>query len=152
VSITTDILLTPQPLASAAIPAMRPAIAPTAEREGANQQRRESDKNEQSGLNFRAVLSATTLNDIARVAASAEASIRSASIEERPRREMRLPGKTPVEISGAEAADLFTQALANNSRKSRAPEFEAATSRYASSYFAGSAFYARPGEALELTA
>lgn len=152
-AITFDILPMPQPIVAAVPPPQpRPVIAPATERDGANNQRRDSSRHQNGPLSFRAVLSQTTLAEFGRARATADTAVWSGEGAERRPREMRFPESVPIELSGAESGDLFTHAVANNERRSRAPEFAAATSRYASSYFAGSSFYARPGETLEVTA
>lgn len=150
-AITADILITPQPIVAPPPPQPRPAIAPANERDGANNQRRES-KNQNGPLSFRAVLDTATLSGIGRAALAAESAVRSGEGEDRRARPARVPVSAPVELSGDEASDLFTRAVMNNERKSRAPEFLAAASRYTASYFAGSSFHARPGDTLEMTA
>lgn len=150
-AITADILITPQPIVMPIAPQPRPAIAPATERESANNQRRESGKNANGALSFRAALSATTATNTGAVSQGAEA-LWTDEVSDRQARPVRLPESAPIELTGAEAADLFTRAVANNERKGRSPAFAAATSLYATSYFAGSSFYARPGDTLELTA
>lgn len=150
-SITADFLIVPQPIAAAVSPAQpRPAVAPATEREGAQNERRQSAKNPNVPLSFRASLSAATLSGVTH-AASASPN-RPSEGEESSIRPARVPTSGPVELTGAEASDLFSRAIAENARKSQAPAFAVATSHYAASYFAGSAFYARPGETLEVTA
>ena len=151
-AITADINVTPQPVVIP-VPSLqsRPAIAPASERENASQQRRESSKNQNGPLSFRAALSAASFAGVNGKAPD-DSVVWSDIAEERYVREPRLPSGGPVELSGAEASDLFTRAVANNERKSRAPAFAAAASQYATSYFAGSAFHVRPGATLELTA
>lgn len=150
-ALTADILITPQPIVMPIAPQPRPAVAPATERETANNQRRESGKNANSALSFRAALSAATVANVGTASQGAEA-VWADEVAERKARPVRLPEQGPIELSGAEAADLFARAVANNERKGRSPAFAAATSRYATSYFAGSAFTARPGQTLELTA
>ena len=152
-AITAEINVAPQPVViPVPSPQPRPAIAPTSERENASQQRRESSKNQNGPLSFRAALSAASFTGVNGTKAPDDSVVWSDVAEERYVREPRLPTVGPVELSGAEASDLFTRAVANNERKSRAPAFAAAASQYATSYFAGSAFHARPGTTLELTA
>jgi len=152
-AITAEINVAPQPVViPVPSPQPRPAIAPTSERENASQQRRESSKNQNGPLSFRAALSAASFAGVNGTKAPDDSVVWSDVAEERYVREPRLPTVGPVELSGAEASDLFTRAVANNERKSRAPAFAAAASQYATSYFAGSAFHARPGTTLELTA
>lgn len=151
-AITLDILPMPQPITVAVPPPQpRPVIAPASERDSANNQRRESSKNQNAPLSFRAALSESTFAGIARSTTTTDTAVWSGVGEERRPREARFPDSAPLEISGDEASDLFTRAVANNERRSRAPEYAAATSRYASSYYAGSPFYARPGDTLEVT-
>lgn len=151
-AITADIFITPQPIVvSVPPPQPRPAITPADARDGANNQRRES-KNQNTSLSFRAVLDTTTFSGIARASTATDSAVWLGEGEDRRARPSRLPESGPIELSGDEASDLFTRAVMNNERKSRAPEFLAATSRYASSYFAGSSFQARPGDTLEMTA
>jgi len=152
-SITADILISPQPVVVAVPPPQpRPAVAPASERDAANNQRGESSKNQNGPLSFRAALSATSSSGVVRTTNAAASTHWLDEGEERVARETRLPDAGPIELTGAEAADLFTRAVANNARQSRAPAFAAATSQYIASYFAGSSFYARPGETLEMTA
>jgi len=152
-AITADINVTPQPVVTP-VPSLqpRPAIAPASERENASQQRRESSKNQNGPLSFRAALSAASFAGVNGTKPSDDSVVWTDVAAERYVREPRLPTAGPVELSGAEASDLFTRAVANNERKSRAPAFAAAASQYATSYFAGSAFHARLGATLELTA
>lgn len=152
-AITADITVTPQPVViPVPPPPPRPIIAPASERENANHQRRDSSKNQNGPLSFRAALSAASFADINGTKTSDDNVVWSDEAHARYVREPRLPTVGPVELSGAEASDLFTRAVANNERKSRAPAFAAAASQYATSYFSGSAFHARPGATLELTA
>ena len=152
-AITAEINVAPQPVViPVPSPQPRPAIAPASERENASQQRRESSKNQNGPLSFRAALSAASFAGVNGTKAPDDSVVWSDVPEERYVREPRLPTVGPVELSGAEASDLFTRAVANNERKSRAPTFAAAASQYATSYFAGSVFHARPGTTLELTA
>lgn len=153
-AITADILVTPPPPIMAAVtpPQPRPVIAPSGERDGANNQRRESSKKENGPLSFRAALSETTFANVGRASTETGAAPWDGEGQERIRRETRLPERRPVELTGDEASDLFERAVANNLRKSRAPAFMAATSLYTTSYFAGSSFHTRPGTTLEITA
>jgi hypothetical protein len=150
-ALTADILITPQPIVMPVAPQPRPAIVPATERESASNQRRGDAKNPNSALSFRAALSAATVANVGTASQGAEA-VWTDGVSERQARPVRLPEHGPIELSGAEAADLFARAVANNERKGRSPVFAAATSRYATSYFAGSSFHARPGQTLELTA
>lgn len=152
-SITADILVTPPPVMAAVTPPQpRPVITPAGERDGANNQRRESAKKENGPLSFRAALNETTFSSIGRASVQASTAAWDGEGEERVRRETRFPESGPVELTGAEASDLFERAIANNTRRGRDPAFVAATSLYATSYFAGSSFHTRPGETLEITA
>jgi len=152
-AITADIIVTPQPIVTPVVPPQpRTIIAPASERDNANQQRRESSKNQNGPLSFRAALSAASFASVGSAKTAGDTAVWSEEAEERYVRAPRVPTGGPVELSGAEASDLFTRAVANNERKSRAPAFAAAASQYATSYFAGSAFHARPGATLELTA
>lgn len=151
-AITADIIVTPQPIVTPVVPQPRPVFAPASERDNANQQRRDSSKNQNGPLSFRAALSAASFAGVNGAKSSGERAVWSSDAEDRYVREPRLPTVGPVELSGAEASDLFTRAVANNERKSRAPAFAAAASQYATSYFAGSAFHAGRGATLELTA
>jgi hypothetical protein len=151
-AITADILVTPQPIVVAVPPPPpRPAVASAGERETAQNQRRDSSKSQNGPLSFRAALGAATLSGFTAANIVSEASAGVAG-DVRPQRQTRLPDVGPIELTGAEASDLFTRAVAGNERKSRAPVFAAAASHYAASYFAGSSFYTRPGATLELTA
>lgn len=152
-ALTADILVTPPPIMAAVTPPQpRPVIAPAGERDGANNQRRDSSKKENGPLSFRAALGETVFDRLGRAASQTTATVWDGEGEDRPRRETRFPDSSPVELTGAEASDLFERAVANNSRKGRDPAFVAATSLYATSYFAGSSFHTRPGETLEITA
>jgi len=150
-ALTADILITPQPIVMPIAPQPRPAVAPAAERESAHNQRRESGKNANGALSFRAALSAATVANVGTAAQGAEA-VWADEVSDRKARAIRLPEHGPIELTAAEAADLFSRAVANNERKGRSPAFAAATSLYATSYFAGSSFHARPGDTLEMTA
>ncbi len=150
-AITADILVTPPPVMAAVTPPQpRPVITPAGERESASQQRRESGKKDNGPLSFRAALSETTFAGLGRTA-TRTASWVGDGLDRAPR-DNRLPESGPIELSAAEASDLFERAVANNSRKSLAPAYAAAASLYKTSYFAGSAFSARPGETFEITA
>jgi hypothetical protein len=152
-AITADILVTPPPVMAAVTPPLpRPVITPPAERDGANNQRRDSSKKENGPLSFRAALSETTFADLGRAPAHTGAAGWDGEGNDRIRRETRLPEGGPIELTGDEASDLFERAVANNLRKSLSPAFAAATSLYTASYFAGSSFRTRPGETLEITA
>jgi hypothetical protein len=152
-AITADVLVTPPPIMAAVTPPQpRPVITPTGERDGANNQRRESGKKDNGPLSFRAALDKAVFAGIDRASAQALKAAWEGEGEERVHRETRFPEGGPVELTGAEASDLFERAIANNTRRGRDPAFAAATSLYATSYFAGSSFHTRPGETLEITA
>jgi hypothetical protein len=152
-AITADILVTPQPIVMPVTPPQpRTVVAPASERENAQNQRRDSSRNQNGPLSFRAALNATAFTGVNGAKVVSEKSVWVDEADERPQRETRLPDVGPIELTGTEASDLFTRAVANNERKGRSPVFAAATSQYAASYYAGSAFYARPGATLELTA
>ncbi|MGE4064342.1 MAG: hypothetical protein AB7E79_13325 [Rhodospirillaceae bacterium] len=151
--ISADILITPQPVVVPVPPSQpRPAVAPAAEREGAQNQRHASSRNQNGPLSFRAALSAATFAGVARAASASESLAAPDEGTGHAARETRIPSAAAIELTSAEARDLFTPPAAGDARKSRAPAFAAAASRYAAGYFAGSAFYARPGATLELTA
>lgn len=133
-------------------PQPRTVIAPTSERDSASNQRRDSSKNQNGPLSFRAALNAASFTGVNSATPPAEAIDGSDKADLRYVRELRVPSSGAIELSGAEASDLFTRVVANNERKSLAPAFAAAASQYATSYFAGSAFHARLGATLELTA
>ncbi len=152
-ALTADILVTPPPIMAAVTPPQpRPVIAPSGERDGANNQRRDSGKKENGPLSFRAALGETVIDRLDRASSQALAWAWDGEGQERLHREARFPDSGPVELTGEEASDLFERAVANNSRRGRDPAFAAATSLYATSYFAGSSFHTRPGETLEITA
>lgn len=152
-AINADHIVTPQPIVTpVAPPQPRSVIAPASERDSANNQRRDSSKNQNGPLSFRAALSAAAFASVNPSKSTADSVDWSDEARVLYVRETRVPTTGPVELSGAEASDLFTRAVANNERKSRAPAFANAASQYATSYFAGSAFQARPGATLELTA
>lgn len=153
-SITADVFIAPPQPIMVAVPPPQPrtVVAPATDRENAQHQRRDSSKNQNGPLSFRAALDATSLSGIAGAKTSSEASVLLVDDDVRPQRQARLPETGPVELSSAEASDLFNRAVANNERKSRAPAFAAAASHYAISFFAGASFHARPGQNLELTA
>ena len=149
--ISADIFVVPpQPIAAAVPPPPRPAVSAPGERESAQNQRRESTKGQDAPLSFRGALGAAGIAGAIRAKAHEQA-WQGEGEERRPRAE-RLPSAGPVELSSLDAMDLFTQAVENNARKSFSPAFAAPASNYAASYLAGSSFYARPGESLELTA
>jgi hypothetical protein len=153
-SITADVFVAPPQPIVAAVPPPQPrtVVAPATERENAQNQRRDSSKNQNGPLSFRAALNAASFSGIAAAKTASETSVWLDEDDVRPQREARLPNVGPIELTGAEASDLFTRAVANNERKGRAPAFAAAASQYATSFFAGSPFYAKPGQTLELTA
>jgi hypothetical protein len=147
-SISADFLITPQSVASAVPPPSRPAVAPAGERENAQNRGREPSKNQNGPLSFRAALDASTVGGIAKAASEAIAGPDDRAL---PPRESRVPAAGPIELAGNAASELFARASSGPGR-SADPVFAAAVSRYSASYFAGSSFFARPGETLEVTA
>ena len=130
--------------AAATVAAQAP-IAPIKDRETAND-RRQSGKNER-GLDFRAVLSATTFTDLA----DATSVTHEGPFAPRPQRPTRLPDAIPEVISGAEAVQLYNASRATGVNAGISAQFRAATTSYAKSFFSVEGTYARPGEALELS-
>jgi len=147
-----------QPAASlyAPVQARAEPVAPVGQRDGAsNDRRNQSKERERAVLNFRAALNAATVSSLTKALGEESKPVETATDApaRAPARASKVPDAEPVVLSGAEAANLYRTAQAEKeSQPSRAPEFLAAATRYAKSYFAVSGTYARPGESLELMA
>jgi hypothetical protein len=157
-TITADILSTLQPVAAPVAPPPRqPAVSAVGEREStANERRNESkDDRGRANINFRSFLNAATFAGLAqslgRDAPKSEATEEPAR---KTQRAQKQPDRNePVVISAEESESLYRAAHAEAPRtNARAPEFLAATTRYAKSFFSVTGTFARPGETLELTA
>ena len=146
----TGEILSPQPQTqivtpAASTPAAQAPIAPIKDREQAND-RRQSGKND-SRLDFRSVLSATTFTDLA----DATSVTQEQSSTQRQQRPTRVPESIPEVISHAEATQLYNASRAANTNAGVTAQHRAATSSYVKSFFSVEGTYARPGEALELS-
>lgn len=156
-TITTD-ALSLQPIAAPAAPLSRqPQVSAVGEREGASNDRRAPSKDARgrSSIAFRSFLDAATLAGLNKTlgAETSESAVTDERSSPAPRR-AKLPTKAEPEVlSAAESERLYHSAKnSGQGRTSPAPEFLAATSRYAKSFFAVSGTYARPGQSLEVTA
>jgi hypothetical protein len=149
-TITGDIFAPqpPQPT-TVAPPAAQPRapITPTTDRENARNDRRQADKGER-GVSFRSILSAETFDGLA---TAVSATFEKAE-QEHAQREERVPKAEPVVISSTESAQLYQAAQLADWNAPAAKEFRAAASQYAKSFFSIEGTFARPGEALELSA
>jgi len=157
-TISADIL-TLQPIAApiAPPPPRQPAVSAVSDRDGTANERRGESKDERGrpDVTFRAFLNAATFAGLAqslgREAPKSEAA-------EEPARKTQRAAKQPkpdepVVISAEESESLYRASRAESPlTNARAPEFLAATTRYAKSFFSVSGTFARPGESLELTA
>jgi hypothetical protein len=157
-TISADIL-TLQPVAApiAPPPPRQPAVSAVSDRDStANERRGESkDDRGRANINFRSFLNAATFAGLAqtltRDAPKSEASEEPA--RKTPRATKQRDRSEPVVISAEESESLYRAAQAESPRtNARAPEFLAATSRYAKSFFSVSGTFARPGESLEISA
>ena len=157
-SISTD-TISLQPLAAPiAPPQQRQApVSAVGDRDGASNDRRKDAKDgrARANINFRAFLNAATFVGLAQSLGTD--TFKADATEDSPRqtaRAVKLPERDePPVLSGEESERLYRSAqTASQTKNVRAPEFLAATSRYAKSFFAVSGTYARPGESLELTA
>jgi len=147
-----------QPIGAPIAPhaARQPQVAAVGERDSANNERRESARNDRgrASVAFRSFLNAATLAGLTQ---SLSADTVTASTDEAPakapRAEKIRDQQDPTVIDADEAEGLYRSAqAASEPQSARAKEYLAATSRYATSYFAVSGTFARPGETLELTA
>ena len=138
-------------------PPRQPAVSAVGEREGtANDRRKDSkDGRARANVGFRSFLNAATFVGLTQSLSSdtfkpdvAEQTTRT------PTRATKFPAQEePPVLSAEESESLYRSAqAASKGANTRAPEFLAATSRYAKSFFAVSGTFARPGDALELTA
>jgi len=151
--------LTLQPVAApiSAAPVRQAPVTAVGERDGANNDRRNPSKDARgrSSVAFRSFLDAATLAGLTKTL-GAQTSTTAATDEAPapPPRRAKLPEKAEQEVlSASESERLYHSAkISGQGRTSPAPEFLAATSRYAKSFFAVSGTFARPGESLELTA
>jgi len=142
--------------ASASLQQPRQApVAPVGDREGANNDRRDSSKDARSrpSVAFRSFLNAATLAGLTKTL-SADTRTVSTDVAPRPERPVKLPDQSePPVISADEADSLYRSAQnAGEAGAPRAREFQTASSQYAKSFFAVAGTFARPGETLELTA
>ena len=155
-AITIDTLSLQPVAAPVAPPPRQPQVSAVGERQGANADRRNPSKDARgrSSITFRSFLNAATLAGLTKTLGSD--SFKTTTTDERPqpRRAEKVPNKAgPEVLSAAESEGLYQSAKSSGQgRASPAPEFLAATSRYAKSFFAVSGTFARPGETLELTA
>ncbi|MBY0510412.1 MAG: hypothetical protein K2P94_09685 [Rhodospirillaceae bacterium] len=156
-TISADIL-TLQPIAApiAPPPSRQPAVSAVGDRDGTANERRGESKEERArpDVTFRAFLNAATFAGLAQ-SISREAPKNDATEEttrNTPRAAKQPKRDEPVVISGEESESLYRAHTEAARPNARAPEFLAATSRYAKSFFSVSGTFARPGESLELTA
>ena len=138
-------------------PARQPAVSAVGEREGtANDRRKDSqDGRARANVGFRSFLNAATFVGLTH-------SLSSDTFKpEAPKQDTRTTARAakypareePPVLSAEESESLYRGAqAAPQGGNARAPEFLAATSSYAKSFFAVSGTFARPGDALELTA
>jgi len=147
-----------QPIAAPVAPSVsrQPSIAAAGERDGASNERRNDSREgrARTDVTFRAFLNAATFAGLAQSLGNDSATVTRSDSSDTPRpRAVKLPERdqAPV-ISGEESEQLFRRSAAPQAERTRAPEFLAATTRYAKSYFSVAGTYARPGESLELTA
>jgi hypothetical protein len=156
-AITADILTQPIAAPVAPPPLRQPAVSAVSDRDSTANERRGESKEDRARANisFRAFLNAATFAGLAqtlgREAPKSDATEEPARKTQRPTKQP--DGNEPVVISGEESESLYRAAHAGTPRTNpRAPEFLAATSRYAKSFFSVSGTFARPGETLEVTA
>ncbi len=157
-TITID-ALSHQPVAApaAATVPRQPVAAPLREREGAANDRRDTQRNSRERVSgaFRAFLNAATLAGLNNTlgAEPVEAVEPATAV-----RQSRVPDrKDPTILEADEAEGLYRSAQAADEPRTekpsvRAREFQAVATRYAKSFFAVEGTFARPGEQLELTA
>jgi len=146
-----------QPIAAPVSPAFirQAPVSPVGNREQTQNERRETSRDDRARPNiaFRSFLNAATLAGLTKSLGGETQ--RSSADSEAPAytRPSKLPAqKDDTVISANEADVLYRSAQVSGRDGARAPEFLAATSRYAKSFFAVSGTFARPGESLELTA
>ena len=138
-------------------PPRQPQVRAVGGRDGASNERRGSAKGDRgrASVAFRSFLNAATLAGVVQSLgeefASASSSREAPAHTQRP---TKLPDTNQDRVlSASETDNLYQSArVSAQSSASRAPEFRAATARYAKSFFGVSGTYARPGESLELTA
>jgi len=148
-------ILTLQPIAAAPAPAAvarQPQVAAVGERDGAKERRGSAgDERARPNVAFRSFLNAATLAGLTQTLGK-EAS-RAADATPAETRPVKLPKRDATTVlSGTESDRLLQSVRSTLTDKSSAPQYLAATTRYAKSYFAVSGTFAKPGESLELTA
>ena len=133
-----------------------PAIAAVGERAGANNDRRDSQRNDRGrpSVAFRSFLNAATLAGLTQTLSKDTVVV---SSDEPPPRQTKVPEQEPTTISSEEADHLYQSAQTASEAQprretARVRAYQAATSRYATSFFSVSGTFARPGESLEVTA
>ncbi len=156
-AIITD-ALSIQPIATPALPLpSAPQITAVGQRGGASNDRRSSSRDARGrpSVAFKSLLDAATIAGLTKTlgAEASKSAVTDSDTTPAPR-PSKLPNQAEPEVlSAAESEGLYQSAKSSGQGSSSpAPEFLAAATRYAKSYFAVSGTYARPGESLELTA
>ena len=149
-TINTDLFSVQPPAAPVVAPqATRQApVTAVADREAAGNNQRPPDKGDR-GLKFRAILSAQTFNGLAQ--ALDTGTKRDSVVQSPPPRPSKVPTGAPTVLSASEAAGLYGVSQAVELNTAAAAEFRAASTSYATNFFAVERTFARPGEALELS-
>jgi hypothetical protein len=152
-------ILTLQPIAApvAPPPPRQPAVSAVSDRDSTANERRGESKEDRgrANINFRSYLNAATFAGLAQ---SISRDAPKSDATEEPARKTQRAAKQPkadepVVISAEESESLYRASRAETPRiNPRAPEFLAATTRYAKSFFSVSGTFARPGESLEISA
>ncbi len=147
-----------QPIAApiAASPARQAPVTAVGDRDGANNDRRNPsrDSRGRSSIAFRSLLDAATLAGLTKSLSGQSKTVSTDEAPARPTHRAKLPDKAEPEVLSASESERLYHSAKNSGqgRSSPAPEFLAATTRYAKAFFAVSGTFARPGESLEVTA
>ena len=156
-TITTDTLSLQPVAAPLAVFPRTPQVSAVGQRDGASNDRRGSSKDSRarSGVAFKSFLDAATIAGLNKTlgAETSKSAVTDEGSSPAPRRAKVPDQAEPEVLSAAESEGLYQSAKSSGQgRSSPAPEFLAATTRYAKSFFAVSGTFAKPGESLELTA
>jgi len=147
-----------QPIAAPVSPAFirQTPVTPIGNRESAQDERRDTtarDDRARPNVAFRSFLNAATQAGLTKTLGSETQRSTADNDVTAYTRPNKIPTpKDDAVIAAGESDALYRSAPVSGREGPRAPEFLAATSRYAKSYFAVSGTFARPGESLELSA
>ncbi len=166
-SISSDIISV-QPLAAPVVAqaAVQPSVTSVGQRQGASNDKRQQQSSfgdrARASVAFRSFLNASTLAGLTQtIGAEAPTATFSEALRQAKRPQKLSKQQDDTTLSAEESEGLYRLAqAARNGKRGEAPsapisnvrEYQAATQRYAKSFFAVSGTFAKPGESLELTA